>query len=230
MSSTVDHVEAVHQNVALLGGPGALCLAAGFSGFMSAHYHDPPVVHRTRYRAVLATVALLCLTGVILTVLSIAFYRGSGERERMGEDITTHIHQVKNMEKQPAANEPAVLAIVSSLVLIFGAALGVREFEKSRKWGWHGSTLYAMGWLGNAFAGAMRDKSVESLERKRLAWTLPGATAIIVGTFAAPYEIRHRRIGGLSATMVTTGALAFHVGNALVSRPLEISIDESAAA
>ena len=92
-----------------------------------------------------------------------------------------------------------------------------REFNMTEQFGWIGSSIYAAGWIGNAFAASMGNKSISSVKSNRLAWTLPGAAAIVTGTFLVPWSIHHNYVSNPGWPIAGLGYVAFTVGTAYVS-------------
>jgi hypothetical protein len=132
------------------------------------------------------------------------------------------IQQIRNHDAQPKLNEPAILSGISSAIILLGVIESVRHFHKTEDFGWIGSSLYAAGWLGQAFAAAMNNKSVSSLKTQRLAWTLPGAAAIIGGTFLIPWQLQHNYVSGPGWSVAALGYTAFTIGTAYVTNPPQL--------
>jgi hypothetical protein len=179
---------------------------------------DSTFHRRKRFAEILQIIsALVYIGGIVVLVLGMSLY--TEEREAKAFDIPTLFQQIREAATQPSINEAAVLASISSVVLVIGLLQCIREFHKTERFGWIGSTLYAAGWLGNGFAASLNNKSISSIEDSRLVWTLPGIAAIVAGTFMFPWQLRNNYISGPAWPLVSIGYVLFSIGNSLVVQP-----------
>ena len=78
--------------------------------------------------------------------------------------------------------------------------------------------MYAGGWLGNGFAASMQNNSISSVYGTRLAWTLPGAATVVIGTACLPWQIRNQYASGLALPLSALGYILYTIGNSVVLR------------
>lgn len=176
---------------------------------------------RRRYSKIVTVLAsIVYMAGIVLIALGISLYRN--ERQEQAQSISGLIQQNRNITAQPKTNEVAILAGVSTAVLAAGMVKSAFDFNKTEQLGWIGSSLYAAGWLGNAFAAAMNNKSISSVNANRLAWTLPGAASIVAGTFLVPWQLHHTYVSGPGWPVAALGYAAFTVGTAYVTNPPQL--------
>lgn len=228
--ATEDQVECVHERTSILTAVGSVSALLGMSSyFMSYEYKDfdrMNVSNRENLNAsyssrkrnsviIMVVAAVFYFAGIILLTLSMSLF--PDERELQAFDIPSLLQQIRNETAQPGVNEAAILAGVSASIIALGMIQSAREFHKTEHFGWIGSAIYGAGWLGLAFAGAMNQKSISSLTGSRIAWTLPGAAAIVGGTFLFPWQLRHNYISGPSWPLVAIGYFIFGIGNSLVT-------------
>jgi hypothetical protein len=233
--ATPDQIDAMHRNITILTGTGSAAALVGMASyFMSYEYKDFDRINvqgqdrmevafkrRRKVAQVILVIAIIIyVAGLVLIASGISFYRD--EREEQAESIPSLIQQIRNADAQPSTNEPAILAGISTAIILAGMIQGAREFNKTEQFGWIGSTIYAAGWLGNAFAASMNNKSISSIKGNRLAWTLPGAAAIVAGTFIVPWQLHHNYISGPGWPVAALGYVAFTVGTSYVTDPPQI--------
>ena len=219
----------VHDNIAILSGSGgALALIATSVYFMSSEYNDfdrVSISHRDKMRKqqikrrrtsklMAIAGAVMYIAGLILLVLSIGLFHD--EREAPAKDIAAMIHKQRRQDNQPSVNEPAILAGLATVVVLAGAIQSLRNFRKDETFGWLGTTLYAGGWLANGFAASMQNNSISSVSGRRLAWTLPGAAGIVIGTACLPWQIRHQYVSGPGLPVAAIGYVLYTIGNSAV--------------
>ena len=225
-----DKVIGLHQNTAIITAAGAFGSMFSMSTyFLSYEYKDfyranlggnenftSMFERRKKWAHILSVISVIVFLFSLTTiVLGISLYRD--EREKQADDIPSLIQQIRNLSSQPEENEPAMLAGISTAIIFLGILQCLRHFHKTEKFGWVGSLLYAMGWMGNAFAAGMQDRSISSLNEKRLAWTIPGSVGIVAGTFLLPWQIRHQYVTGIAWPLISAGYLMFGIGNSLVT-------------
>lgn len=165
----------------------------------------------------LALSALFYICAIALLCVSICLYRD--EREEQSTAIPVQIQQLRQVAAQPSWNEVSVLASLSSALVIAGAVQCALMFDKTEEFGWIGNIIYASGWLGNAFAASMNNKGVDSIRLSRLAWTLPGAAAIVAGSVVYPWQVDNGYISGPSWPISALGYTAFVIGTSYVTDP-----------
>lgn len=228
--ATPDHIDAVHQNIAILTGTGSAAALVGMASyFMSYEYKDFDRINvqgqdrmevafkrrRKVSQAVMIIAIIIYVAGLVLLALGISLYRN--EREEQAQSISGLIQQNRNTAAEPNTNEPAILAGISTAVILAGMIQSAREFNKTEQFGWIGSSIYTAGWLGNAFAASMNNKSINSIKANRLAWTLPGSAAIVAGSFIIPWQLSHNYISGPGWPIAALGYAAFSIGTSYVT-------------
>lgn len=230
--ATEEQLQCVHQHISIFSGVGSIAALLGMSTyFMSYEYQDfdrvglfDPEEMKSMFtrrhlwaRVILVSSLIVYIAGLILLALSMSLYRS--EKEAQAADVASLLQQVRNANAEPDVNEPAILAGVGSGAVLIGMAFCLKEFHHSETFGWIGPLLYGSGWLCNAFAAAMNSNSVTSLKTARLAWTLPGASLIVGGTFLFPWQFQHHYISGPAFSLVAIGYGCFGVGNSFVTDP-----------
>lgn len=233
--ATPDVIDAMHRNITIMTGTGAAVALLGFSSyFMSYEYKDFDRVElqgqdrmektysqRKKISLIIRVIAgFFYISGIVLITLGICLWRD--EREEQAQAIPSLIQQIRNADAQPSVNEPAILAGLSSAVLLAGAVMGALHFHKHEDYGWIGATLYAAGWLAQSFAAAMNNKSINSLKANRLAWTLPGAAGIVLGSFILPWQLHENYVSGPAHVVHALGLVAFTIGTAYVTDPPQL--------
>jgi hypothetical protein len=227
--ATSDQVDTLHRNIWALTGGGAIGAMLGMSFFlMSYEYKDfdrvtvkgqdqmETLFHRRRKTsmAIMIAAIIVYIAGMTLICLGVSLYRD--ERENLASSVTGLITQIRNKAAQPSINEPAILAALSTVCVVMGIGKGAWDFTTTEQWGWIGSSIYTIGWLGLAFAGAMNDMSIDSLSTTRLAWTLTGSSMISAGTFIIPWQLHQNYISGPGWPIMALGYVGFTVGTGLV--------------
>ena len=233
--ATSDQIDAAHRNITILTGTGSAAALLGMSSyFMAYEYKDFDRIgvqgqdnmdrefqkRKKTALIVLVLAGLVYVTGLVCLTLGVSLYRT--EREEQGTSIPVLIQQIRNTDAQPKLNEPAILSGISSAIILLGVIESARHFHKTEDFGWIGSTLYAAGWLGQAFAAAMNNKSINSLVDHRLAWTLPGAAAIVGGTYLIPWQLQNNYISGPGWPISALGYVALTIGTAYVTDPPQL--------
>lgn len=237
--ATVDQINEVHENISIMCGTGsAVALVSMAAYFMSYEYRDfnridlqknsrqdtVDLIFRRRRKSAtaIAIVAMLFyIGGLTLIALSLSLY--PSERELQANDISGLIQQNRNQAVQPGVNEAAILAGISLGVVLIGVLQSARDFHKRERFGWVGSTIYAAGWIGTAFAAALNNKSINSLVGNRLAWTLPGAAGIVAGTFLLPWQLENNYVSSPAWPLAALGYVAFTIGTAYVTEAPNIN-------
>lgn len=232
--ATVDQINEVHENISIMCGTGsALALTSLAAYFMSYEYRDfnrldlrnednrgrtLDLLFRRR-RKISEVVAILALIfyagGLVLIALSLSLY--PEERELQASSISGLVQQNRNTSVQPVVNEAAMLAGISLGIVLIGMLQSARDFHKTERFGWIGSSIYAAGWIGAAFAAALNNKSITSLVPNRLAWTLPGAAAIVGGTFLLPWQLEHNYVTSPAWPVTALGYVCYTIGTAYVT-------------
>lgn len=233
-----DQLYAVHKDVVTMAATGAaVALLSTSTYFMTYEYKDFERVRREddgtskleaiygRRRRIakitLAISAFFYLCAIALICVSICLYRD--EREEQATDIPGQISQLRTLAAQPSWNEVSVLASLSSGLTVAGAIQCALTFDKAEEFGWIGIILYAGGWLGNSFAASMNNKGLDSIRLSRLAWTLPGAAAIVAGTVLYPWQVDNGYISGPSWSISALGYAAFVIGTSYVTDPPQLA-------
>ncbi len=227
-----DQLNLFHENIAIFTGVGSVVSLLGLSSaFLSREYKEydrVPVAgtssrmersYRKRQktgRAILVVSTMAYIAGLALVTLGVTLY--PLERDELETTVQGLILQNRTKNTQPAVHEPAVLSCISSALILAGVVEGGRHFHRYDEFGWIGSTLYAGGWLGQAFAGAMNDKNITSLRPTRLAWTLPGTFAIVLGTFLVPWQLKYNYSSGPAWPLAAAGYAAFSIGTSYVNK------------
>ena len=227
--ATSDSISSMHNNIIVYVGVGSLATLFGMSTYLMGYeYRDfdrldieDRTVMETRFQhrkklsiAIFVLSAIFFFAGLVLITLGVSFHRD--EREERAYDIPSLLDQVKENEAQPKVNEPAILSGISSGLIGIGGILAMREFHKTESYGWVGSSIFAAGWLAQAFAAATQNKSLSSLHSERLAWTLPGVAAIVAGSFMLPWQLQQTYISGPAWPLVAIGFAAFSIGTSYV--------------
>lgn len=225
-----DKIDSFHRDISMLTGLGSALGLLGMSSYMMSYeYQDFDRVHLQGqdrmeqtyfYRrkvswVIMAVAGLLYVTGIVLLTLGISLY--PNEREEVATNIPGQITQLRSAAAQPTLNEPAILAGISAAMIVGGISYGAYTFNHTESWGWIGSAVYSAGWLGQAFAAATNNKSLESLVPNRLAWTLPGASVIIAGTMVFPWQLQHNYISGPAWPLTALGYMAFTIGTSYLT-------------
>lgn len=225
-----DKIDAFHRDIAMMTGLGSAVALLGLSSYMMSYeYQDFDRVtlqgqdrmEATYFRRrkvsliIMVLAAFFYVAGVVLITLGITLY--PNEREEVATNIPGQITQLRATAAQPAINEPAILAGLSTGLIVGGLGYGAYVFNRTENWGWVGSALYSAGWIGQAFAASMNNKSIESLVPNRLAWTLPGASVIILGTMVFPWQLENNYISGPAWPLTALGYLAFVVGTSYLT-------------
>jgi hypothetical protein len=225
MAST-DVVDCVHRHISTLMGSGTIVSLLGMTGyFMSYEYQDhdrveagqhATAIHR-RQKCALAIIVIasfLYISGLVLISMGVSMYRL--ERENIADSISGIIMQTQRMEKQPDLNEPALLSGLATALILMGVFQSLRHFHRTETWGAVGAGLYGIGWLLNAYAAACNDNTLHSVRPDRLAWTLPGASAIVIGTYLFPWALRYAYVGSPAWAIAALGYVSFGIGTSFV--------------
>lgn len=167
---------------------------------------------QTRAKVVGRVAGGLYIISLVILILSLFLYRD--EREQVATNITGIVVQVKTAEGDSDANEAGWLGLISASILLAGASVSAREFAKSETFGVVGSTLMGLGWTGIAFSAGADRKALDSLNGKRLRYTLPGAAAIYMGTLMIPWQMKHHFVAGPAMALLAFGFGIFSEGNA----------------
>ena len=226
-------ISSVHNDLAIFSGIGSALTLFGIAGyFMSYQYQDFSRVQienreemelKRRRRRNFSRIIQICsvlvyLAGLVLLVLSIGLYRN--EKEEEPDTIPDMIKHKRATESQPSTNEPVLLSSLATVIVLAGTIQCIRHFNKTETFGAIGMILYAGGWIANAFAASMQNNSIQSVQNQRLAWTLPGVTAIVIGTIFMPWEIKHQYVSGPSLPFISLGLLSYSIGNTLVLKTI----------
>ena len=225
-----DKIDAFHRDISLMTGLGSAVALLGMSSYMMSYeYKDFDRVQlqgqdrmeATYFRrkrvsvAIMAVAAFFYVAGIVLLTLGVTLY--PDEREEVATNIPGQIMQIRSQAAQPSVNEPAILSGVSAAVTVAGIGYGAYVFNATENWGWVGSALYTAGWIGQAFAAAMNNKSIESLVANRLAWTLSGAAVISAGTLIFPWQLHNNYISGPAWPVTALGYVAFVIGTSYLT-------------
>lgn len=225
-----DKIDAFHRDISLLTGLGSAVALLGMSSYMMSYeYRDFDRVHLQGqdrmeeayfYRrkvswVIMILAAFFYVSGIVLLTLGITLY--PDEREEVATNIPGQISQIRSKNAQPSLNEPAILAGISAALIVGGIGYGAYVFDKTENWGWVGSAVYSAGWIGQAFAAAMNNKSIESLVANRLAWTLPGAAVVVAGTMIFPWQLQNNYISGPAWPLTALGYMAFIIGTSYLT-------------
>ncbi len=220
-----DKIDSFHRDISMMTGIGAASALLAMSSYMMSYeYQDFDRVHingqdrmeetfhkrRRTSIIIMAIAAFFYVAGIVLITLGITLY--PDEREEVATNIPGQISQLRVQAAQPDINEPAILAGISAALIVGGIGYGAYVFNKTENWGWIGSSIYSVGWIGMAFAGSMNNKSIESLVANRLAWNLPGAAAVIAGTMIFPWQLSENYVSGPAWPIQALGLLAVVVG------------------
>jgi uncharacterized membrane protein HdeD (DUF308 family) len=227
-----ENVSSVHNNMTIYSATGSSLLLLGTSFyFMSYEYQDFDRVklsdrsqmevnrskRKNKSKIIAMSAALMYIVGIILLVLSIGLYQD--EKEESATSISAIIKQTRKTNNEPDTNEPVILASLAAVVIMLGIFQSVRNFNKTETFGWIGLSLFSIGWISSAFAASMQNNAISSIYGERLAWTLPGAVAIVVGTAALPWQIKHQYVSGPALSISAIGYALFTIGNVFVVKP-----------
>jgi hypothetical protein len=225
-----DKIDGFHRDISVLTALGSAISLIGMSSFMMSYEykdfervqiqgHDrmEEVFNRRRKTSIwiMAVCAILYVAGIVLITLGVSLY--PSEREELASSIPGQISQIRNNNAQPETNESAILSAISSAIIVAGMGYGTYTFNKTEDWGWIASGIYGVGWIGQSFAAAMNNKSIDSLVMNRLAWTLPGAAAILFGTVIFPWQLEHNYISGPAWPISALGYAAFTIGTSYLT-------------
>jgi len=225
-----DKIDSFHRDISLLTGLGSAVALLGLSSYMMSYeYQDFDRVNlqgqdrmeevyfkrRKVSLAIMILAAFFYVAGIVLITLGITLY--PTEREEIASNIPGQITQLRSVAAQPDLNEPAILAGLSAALIVGGLGYSGYVFHQTENWGWVGSAVFSAGWVGQSFAAAMNNKSIESLVANRLAWTLSGAAVIIAGTMIFPWQLENNYISGPAWPLTALGYLAFTIGTSYLT-------------
>lgn len=221
--ATKDKLSAVHNDLAAWSAGGSVGLLLSMSSYFLGEEYSRKHQKNTLSQIVEGVSLILFMGSLAVLVIALSFHRD--EKEELGESIPDLIAQVRRKNAQPDWNEPALLASLSSLVLLVGAAESLRhkKTENAAAFGWIGPLLYSVGWIGNAYAAATPDQDLSHVRTSRLKWTMPGAAAIVSGSLMLLWQERENYINGPAWPLTTVGLLLFSIGNSMVEKPFSLS-------
>jgi len=219
-----DKISAIHNNVAALTAGGSVGLLAGMSSYFLGEEYMQKNGPNNLTKSIEWISVFFVIGSLITIVLALSFYRD--EREELAEDIPSSIHQVRRQNSQPDINEPALLAALSTVILFAGAVQSLRhkKTKNEQAFGWLGPLMYAVGWVGNAYAAATPDYDLSHVQVERLQWTMPGAVAIVSGSLILLWQEREHYISGPAWPLTTLGLVMFGIGNSRVEKPIKVVV------
>jgi hypothetical protein len=163
----------------------------------------------TQVKLIQVIAALFYLAGFILVVLSIAMFRE--EKEALSSQVAVIIRNTATRNAQPATDQPTIIASLASVCILIGTVFVIMGNPLSEKLiNWLGIALVSLGWAGNAFAASMSNNAASSVQNERLAFTLPAAFLVVLGSVAYLYEC------STGLVFAGLGALLFAFGDASV--------------
>ncbi len=167
---------------------------------------------------IMAVSAAIFVAGIVLLTLGATLY--PLEREEIASNIPGQIAQTRAANAQPKINQPAILAGIGAALIVGGMSYGAFRFNSTENWGWIASSIYSLGWIALAFAGAMNNKAIDSLVLNRVAWNLCGSALVIAGTLLFPWQLENNYISGPSWVLAAIGYACFTIGTSyLTSAP-----------
>lgn len=213
------NTQTLHTKLGILSGIGGLLSLIGTSTFFIA---DDFLKQTKKYITFVSIV--IYMAGLIMIVLSIGLYRDEKViiRTKNISEMILHLKannivlDSENDVSSSFVNKPVLLSSLSTLSILVGVLLLLKQFKSLKTTNWLGVLLYSCGWISNAFAASMDTNSFSSVSKKRLVWTLPGSIAIIIGSFLLPWQIEKSFVSGPSLSLSTIGYGLFTIGTIVV--------------
>lgn len=213
--ATSSNTQTLHTKLGILSGIGGILSLIGTSTFFMA---DEFVKQTNKYMTFLAIV--IYIMGLIMIVLSIGLYRDEKViiRTKNISEMILHL-KANNMvldSEDEDVNKPVLLSSLSTISILIGVLLLLKQFKSLKTINWLGVLLYGCGWVSNAFAASMDTNSFSSVSKKRLVWTIPGAIAITIGSLLLPWQIEKSFVSGPALSLSTIGYGLFTIGTIIV--------------
>ena len=212
------HADLAHlqDNALITGVAGGALYTFGLSlHFMSHDIRDNTKIDlesRSKHTQVYMLGSFFIVAGVILLTVAASCWRDEG-REVIGGNTSRVVTQVREMQSQPDVNEPAILAGIGAGFILIGGFVASKDFHISKRFEKYSSLVHGLGWAMLGAAGAMKTKSIDSVNGTKLAMTLPGVALIAIGAHILPWQAHHGYTSGPALPLIATGATLFTIGN-----------------
>lgn len=219
--ATSDRTFTLHQNLALYGGLGTISTLFGTSLFYMSHEFEQDsrgdavreVKHEVGQRMRIVAFFLF-VTGMVLWGLAVSLH--SNEKEQKATTTTALLAQIRAEKAQPDIDEHAAFAATGIGLVALGSIIMAYHYPKHMPNVYKAGVIVALGWYMAAIGASSHRKALDTIEERRLAWNLPGATLLILGSLVLPYQIKHGYAAGPALFLSVLGGSMLTLGTSLV--------------